>query len=160
MDMFTANFMTEQRATTPFSPPRKPSKSRISSSPRLLWSHCFPSESGAHATSCASSKTGVSVSPSPIELLWSKVAGVRSQMSVSGGSSSWCQTHRLGRPKVGLRAHSHEKISVMELFSSFWVLQMYGIWLDHKCAPPITLWFLVFGCRVPFWKVSVFYLCV
>lgn len=62
-------------------------------------------------------------------------------------------------PKVGLRALTPmRKFLWWNYFPVSGSLQMYGIWLYHKCAPPITLWFLVFGCRVPFWKVSVFFI--
>ena len=40
----------------------------------------FPSGPGVDKTLCASSKSGVSVFPSPVEFLWSSSAGLQSQM--------------------------------------------------------------------------------
>ena len=45
----------------------------------LLWGHCsFPLGPDAHTTLCAPSKSGVSVSPSPVEVLQSNPASLQS----------------------------------------------------------------------------------
>ena len=47
--------------------------------PRLLWSLCFALGSSACETLCVPSKIGVSVYPSPVELLYSSPAVLQSQ---------------------------------------------------------------------------------
>ena len=53
---------------------------------------------GAHKILCAPSKSGVSVSPSPVEFLWSSCdqTPLAFKARFSAGSSSLCHTPRLG----------------------------------------------------------------
>ena len=61
--------------------------------PKFLWRYCFVLCSRPCETLCAPSKSRVSVSPSPVELLSSSPTGLQGQRLQN--SSSQCQTVRL-----------------------------------------------------------------
>ena len=75
-------FMTPERATAtaPPPPPGDPPRPAGRSGPSSYEVTAFAPGPGAHETLCAPSKSGVSVSPSPVELLQSSPAGLHSQM--------------------------------------------------------------------------------
>ena len=68
----------------------------------LLWGHCsFPLGPGAHKILCVPSRSGVSVSPSPVEILQSNPAGLQSQ--ILWGFPVLLPDHQSGKPDLGLR---------------------------------------------------------
>ena len=86
-DMFTANFYDTIESHSHILPPMKPSKSRISSSPGSYEVTAFPLSPGTHNTTPRLESLFFPV-------LWSSCD--QKANKCSGGSSSWCQTHRLG----------------------------------------------------------------
>ena len=112
---------------------------------------------GIHKSLCVSSKSGVSVSLSPVEFLWSRPAGFQSQML-------WGLLFPVQTPRLGSLTWGSELSLLWENFCDIIILQFvgcptrgYGIRLYHKCAPPtILFWFLlyVFGYRISFFVSS------
>ena len=73
----------------------------------LLWSHCslpvgslllFP---GAHKILCVPHETGVSISPSPVEVLWSNCAGL--QIQIPWGFLVPLLDGQIRKPNMGLK---------------------------------------------------------
>ena len=114
----------------------------------LLWGLCsFPLGPDVHATLCVHSKSGVSVSPSPVEVLQSNPLAFK--VWFSGNSSFHCQTPRLGSLTWG----SEPSLQWVD-FCGIIVLQFvsqppsgYGIWFYCECAPlTVSLWLLLCLC--------------
>ena len=98
----------------------------------------------AHTMLCVPSKSGVSVSPSPVEVLQSNPASF--QVWFSRNSASHCQTPRLGSLTWGsepsLQWVDFCGLSVLQFLSH--PPSSYGIWFHCDCAPPtISLWLLL-----------------
>ena len=97
-----------------------------------------------HTAFCVPCKSGVSVSPSPVEVLQSNPASLQSWLSKN--SSSHCWTSRLGSLTWG----SEPSLQWVD-FCGTSVLQFvshppsgYGIWFYCDCAPPtLSLWLLL-----------------
>ena len=97
-----------------------------------------------HTTLCVPSKSGVSVSPSPVKVLESILLGFK--VWLSRNSSSCCQTLRLGSLMWGsepsLQWVDFCGVSVLQFVSH--PPNSYGIWFYCDCAPPtISLWLLL-----------------
>lgn len=101
-----------------------------------------------HETLSAPSKSGVSVPPSPVELLYSRPTGLQSFWD----SSSQCQTLRLGSLMWG------SGLSLLwENLCDIFIFQFgghspgrNGIRLCHNSAPPaVLLWLLFTECEIP-----------
>ena len=71
----------------------------------------FPLGPGAHKTLWASSKSGISVNPSPVEFLQSSPAGLQSQML--WGLLLLKPDPQTGEPDFGLRTHSCGRTSAI-----------------------------------------------
>ena len=107
---------------------------------------------GAHETLCALSKSGVSVSPSPVEFLRSNPAGLQSQMLC--GLLLLLPDPQAGEPDVGLRTFT----PVGELlWYNFPVCgsptqQVRDLILLQLCPllPSHCGFFFLFGCRISF----------
>ena len=81
---------------------RRPSKTSRYTWPRLLWGHCFfPLDSGVHETFCVPSRSGVSVSPNPVEVLQSNPPGFQSQILLRRLLP--LPDHQVGELDIGLR---------------------------------------------------------
>ena len=83
--------------TSPGDPPRPPGRSGLGSYEVTV----FALGPSVHETLCASSKSGVSVSPSPVEFLQSSPTGLQSQML--WGWLPLLPDTQVGEPDVGLR---------------------------------------------------------
>ena len=98
--------------------------------------HCsFPLDLGAHKILFMSSKTGISVSPSPVEVLKSNPAGLQGPVpwgSLFAGSPGWETWHGVQN------LHNSERTSMILLFPSLWVTHPadMGIWFYLDCVPP------------------------
>ena len=113
----------------------------------------LPLGPNAHTTLYVPSKSGVSVSPSAVEILQSNPAN--HQSLISGNSSSCCRTPRLGSLMWGsepsLQWVDFCGISVLQFVSH--PPSSYGIWFYCDCAPPtISLQLLL--CL---WMCSIFF---
>ena len=102
-ETFASNVLPQQQATvaTPPPPHHFPRISSMNCSqvrPRFLWSLCFVLGPSAHESLCAPFKSGVSISPSPIEILCTSPIGLNAKCS--GGSSFQCQIPRLGNMRL------------------------------------------------------------
>ena len=86
---------SQQAKVTPCFP-RRSSKNHRQVWLPFLWSLCFVLGPSAHKSLCAPLKSGVSISPSPMELLHTSLTGPQCQMLGGGGSSSQCQIPRCG----------------------------------------------------------------
>ena len=77
---FASNVLPTQWA--PFTPcfPKRSSENCSQVWPRFLWSLCFVLGPSAHESLCVPFKNGVSVSPSPVELLCTSPTGLQCQM--------------------------------------------------------------------------------
>ena len=81
---------------------RRPSKTSRYVWPRLLWGHCFlPLDPGVPETFCVPSRSGVSVSPNPVEALLSNPPGFQSQILLR--LLLPLPGHQIGEPNMGLR---------------------------------------------------------
>ena len=108
---------------------------------------------GVHKTLCVPSKSGVSVSPSPVEVLQSTSdsLGILSPVAGPTGWRAWHGAQNL---------HSSGRTSVVYLFSSLWVTHPAGmgfdfimieLFLSSHCS-----FSFVFGCGVSFFVGSIF----
>ena len=77
---FASNTLPPQQVT--FSPcfPRRSTKNYSQVQPRFLWSLCFALGPSACVSLCVPFKNGVSISPSPVELLGTSPTGLQCQM--------------------------------------------------------------------------------
>ena len=77
---FASNALPPQQTT--FTPcfPRRSTKNCSWVQPRFLWSLCFALGPSACESLCVPFKNGVSISPSPVELLHTSPAGLQCQM--------------------------------------------------------------------------------
>ena len=105
-----------------------------------------------HTTLCVPSKSGVSVSPSPVEVLQSNPVAFKIWFSMNSSFNCWT-------PGLGSLTWGSEPSPQWVDFCGISVLHFvshppsgYGIWFYCDCAPPtISLWLLfVFGCGVSF----------
>ena len=102
------------------------------------------------------SKNGVSVSPSPVEVLQSNSADLQDQIlwgfPFFVRSPSWKACH--GAQNL----HNTQRTSSVLLFSSFWVVHSAGMGLDFIAIALLLLshcgFFFVFGCGVSFFGVD------
>ena len=76
-ESFASNVLPHNQPLSPPCFPRRSSKNCSQDQPRLLWSLCFALGLSAHENLCASFKDGVSVSPSPMELLHASHTGLQ-----------------------------------------------------------------------------------
>ena len=114
--------------------PRRSSKNCRRIWPRFLWSVCFALGPSARESLCNPFKNGVSVSPSPLELLPTIPAGPQRQ--VLQGLLLPMPDLQLWEPNVGLRTHSYRWASVIQLLSSLWAAHPVGIGLLISCNHP------------------------
>ena len=92
----------------------------------------------AHETLCAPSKSGVSVSPSPMEPLGTSPFCLNADCA--RGSGAQCQTPSLGTCGEVQKSHFCGRASVMQLFFSLCVAHPVGMeWLMSQKHPPATL---------------------
>ena len=121
----------------------------------------FDLGSGTCETLCVSSKSEVSVFPSPVSSCNQALLAFKTKCF--GSSSPWCQILRLGSLMWG-----SELSCLWENFCSIIILQFVdgppvgcGIWLYCECTPPTVLpWFLLYilGYRISFFAgSSLFY---
>ena len=106
------------------------------------------------------SKTGVSVSLSPVEVLWSNPTGLQDQIPWTNGFPVLCWILRLGSLTWG-----SEPSQQWENFFGIIVLQFvghpaggYGIWFYRDCAPPtisLQLPLCLWTRGILFWWVVV-----
>ena len=142
-DMFVTNFYVprESQSQPPFNPGDHP-RPAGRSGPGSYEVTVFALGPVVHKTLCVSSKSGVSVSPIPVELLWSRPTGLQRQMPLG----LFIQTPQTWEPGVGLRTLSPMGELLWYNYSPVCELPTpggYGVWLYHECAPPtILLWFL------------------
>ena len=109
---------------------------------------------------CAPPKTGVSVSPSPMEVLQSNTPGLQDQIPWTKGFPVLCQIPRLGSMTWG-----SEPSQQWENFFGIIVLQFvghppggHGIWFYRNCAPPtisLQLLLCLWMRGIFFWWVAV-----
>ena len=93
------------------------------------------------------SKTGVSVSSSPVEFLWSIPSGFHSQ--ILWGLLFLLPDSQAGKPDVGSRIFTPMGVTI----SSLWVTHLVGMGFDFVVIVsllPSCTFFLVFGCKVSF----------
>ena len=90
------------------------------------------------------SKTGVSLSPSPVEVLYSNPSGIQGQIPWDSQSLYWI-------PRPGSLTRGSKSSQQWENFFGIIVLQSVGhppggcgILFDHNCAPPTILLQLLF----------------
>ena len=111
----------------------------------LLWGHCsFPLGSDVHTTLCVPSKSGVSVSPSPVKVLQWNPASLQSL--ILWEFLLMLLDPQVGKPDVGLRT-----LTLVGGLLWYIVLQFvshppsgYGIWFYCDCTTPaISLWLLL-----------------
>ena len=117
----------------------------------LLWP-------GAHKILRVPSKSGVSISPSPVEFCGHtppafKARFTGSPLSVSRppGWGAWCGAQN---------AHSCGKTSEVQLYSLLWVTHPEGMGFDYVGKPPLLsscCGFFVFGCWISFLVVFFFF---
>ena len=96
--------------------------------PRFLWRHCFALGPSEHESLCMPFKNGVSISPSPVELLHTSPTGLQvpdapGALSPSARSPHvrvWCGAQN---------SHSCRWVSVNQLVSSLWSFppRRYGV---------------------------------
>ena len=117
-----------------------------------------------HETLCALSKSGVSVSPSPVEFLWSNPAGLQSQ--ILWGLRLLLPDPQAGEPDVGLRPFTpmgellwYNCFSVCGLPTQC-VWDLILSWLCPSYCLTVASSLSVFGCRVSFLVGSSVYLSV
>ena len=79
-ESFASNVLCPKWATVTPCFPRRSSKSCSQVQPRFLWSLCFAPGPSALESLCVSFKNGVSISPSPVELLCTSPTGLHCQM--------------------------------------------------------------------------------
>ena len=115
----------------------------------LLWSLCpFPLSLGACKVLCVPAKTGVPVSPSPVEVLQSNPPGLQGQIPcLSVGTPGWVAWLWV------LNLHNSARTSLVLLFSSLGVTHSAGMGCDVVMIvllPSCCGFFFVFGCGVSF----------
>ena len=90
-----------------------------------------------HNTLCAPSKSGVSVSPSPVEFQWSYPTGLQSQ--ILWGLFFPLPDSQAGKPDVGLRIftpmgellwYNYFPVCVSP---TWWIWDLILLWLCHSC---------------------------
>ena len=99
---------------------------------------------GVHETFCVPSKSGVSVSPSPVEFLWSSPMAFTAKCS--GGSSSQCQA-----PRLGSLTWDAELLLLWEV--------LFPVWYNYfpVCGLPTwQVWDLTVSQMCPFYHLIVF----
>ena len=74
---FASNALLPQQATVTPCFPRRSSKNCSQVQPRFLWRLCFALGPSTHESLCVPFKNGVSVSPSPVELLHTSPTGLQ-----------------------------------------------------------------------------------
>ena len=79
-ETFASNVLPTQHATVTPCFPRNPPTNHSQVQPRFLWSLCLAMGPSAHESLCVPSKNGVSVSPSPVELLLTSLTVPQQQM--------------------------------------------------------------------------------
>ena len=131
----------------PHNEPQSPCLSKRSSMnhrqiwPRFLWCLHFALGPSAPESLCAPLKNGVSVSPSPVELLCTSSAGPQHQM-LHGGSFSQGQIPRHGNLMWG-SVLSHPWVSLCTIVT----FQSVGL-------PPVGVGFLI-SCNRPSYHLDV-----
>ena len=154
---FASNALPPQQAIVTLCFPRRSPKNCSRVWPRFLWSPCFALGPSARESLCAPFKNGVSISPSPVELLHTSPTGLQCQML-------WGLFLPMPDPQVwgfdvGLRTLT--PIGECLWYSYFLVFgfptqEVWGC-LYHVISPP-TSWcgfFFVFWSRMSFWKFPV-----
>ena len=118
---------------------RRPSNTRRYLGFSVLWSHCsLPLSLGTCKVLFVPSKTGVSVSPSPVEVLLSNPTGLQSQ--VPWGFPVPLLGPQAVKPDVGFQTFT-------AVWERLWYYCSpicgsptgYGIWFYRDCAPPTVL---------------------
>ena len=85
-------------------------------------------------TLCVSCKTGVSTSPSPMELLQWRPADLQSQMLWGLFPDA---RPPAGEPDIGLRTHSCGRMPVIELVSCLWIAHSEHVGFDCIVSVPL-----------------------
>ena len=123
---FASNVLLPQWATVTPCFPRRSSKNCIQVWPKFLWRLCFVLVPSSHESLCVPFKNGVSISPSPVELLYTSPTGLHCQMlwgalspkARSPGVRTWCGTQN---------SHFCRWVSVIQLLSSLWASHRGGM---------------------------------
>ena len=134
---------------SPGDPPRPAGRS----GPGLYGVTAFSLGLGAHESLCVPSKSGVSVSPSPVKFLWSSPTGFKAKCS--GGSPSQCQTPRLGSlmwgSELSLLWENLCDIIIFQFGLPTWRVRDLIISWIHPSYHLIVTSFLSLGVEYPFW---------
>ena len=132
---------------------RRPSSTGRYAGPSLLWGHCFfPLDLCILEILCAPSKSGVSISPSPVEFLWSNPDELQNQ--IFWGFLLPLPDPQVGKPDVGFRTFT--PLGELQWYNYFLVcgLPAWCVWdLISSLLCPSYCLVLAFSLDVgyPFW---------
>ena len=115
----------------------------------LMRSPLFCLGSGAQEILCAPSKSGVSVSPSPVEFLWSNPAGLQSQ--IFWGLLPPLPDPQAGKPDVVLRTFT-------PVGEPLWYNYFTVCWPPTQCVCDLILLWLHLSCHLAVASLDVGYL--
>ena len=140
-DNFAPNVLPTQWATVNPCFPRRLSKNCSQVQPRFLWNTCFSLGPSAHESLCVTFKNGVSISPSPMELLHTSATDLQYQMlqGLFLPMPDW----QVWGPDKGLRTLTPVGESLWYSYFSICGLPTWWVWgcLYHIITPPtILMW--------------------